>query len=69
MTADFIVRTIDPVADGPALHAIYGDEASCHYLSRPATASVADTIAMMQGWMARVRATPGYADIADLLAA
>lgn len=53
MTADFIVRPIDPVADGPALHAIYGDEASCHYLSRPATASVADTIAMMQGWMAR----------------
>ena len=53
MPADFIVRPIDPVADGPALHAIYGDEASCHYLSRPATASVADTIAMMQGWMTR----------------
>ena len=53
MPADFIVRPIDPVADGPALHAIYGDEASCQYLSRPATASIADTIAMMQGWMAR----------------
>ena len=53
MPADFIVRPIDPVADGPALHAIYGDEASCHYLSRPATASIADTIAMMRGWMTR----------------
>ncbi len=53
MPADFIVRPIDPVADGPALHAIYGDEESCRYLARPAMKSVADTIAMVQGWTAR----------------
>lgn len=53
MPADFILRPIDPVADGPALHAIYGDEESCRYLTRPAASSVADTIAMMQGWMTR----------------
>lgn len=53
MLADFIVRPIDPEADGPALHAIYGDEESCRYLSRPAMASVTDTIAMMREWMGR----------------
>lgn len=51
MPADFIVRPFDPVADGPALHAIFGDEESCRYLTRPAAASVADTIAMMTEWM------------------
>ena len=50
MPADFITRPTDPVADGPALHAIFGDEESCRFLSRPATASIADTIAMMQEW-------------------
>ena len=50
MPADFIMRQTDPVADGPALHAIFGDEESCRYLSRPAMASVTDTIAMLQGW-------------------
>ena len=48
---DFIVRPIDPDADGPALHAIFGDEASCRYLTRPATQCVADTVAMMREWM------------------
>lgn len=51
MTIDFILRPLDPVADGPALHAIFGDEASCRYLTRPASASVAETIAMLQTWM------------------
>ncbi len=48
---DFIVRTIDPEADGPALHALFGDEESCRFLTRPVSPSVADTIAMMRGWM------------------
>lgn len=48
---DFIVRPIDPEADGPALHAIFGDEESCRYLTRPASQSIAETIAMMREWM------------------
>lgn len=53
MPTDFIVRPIDPDADGPALHALFGDEESCRYLSRPASPSVADTIAMLREWMGR----------------
>ncbi len=51
MPADFIVRPIDPDADGPALHALFGDEESCRFLTRPASPSVADTIAMLREWM------------------
>jgi [ribosomal protein S5]-alanine N-acetyltransferase len=50
MPADFILRPLDPVADGPALHAIFGDEESCRYMTRPATASVAETIGMLAEW-------------------
>lgn len=53
MPPDFVIRPFDPVADGPALHAIFGDEESCRYLARLAMASVADTIAMMQQWIGR----------------
>lgn len=48
---DFIVRQIDPDVDGPALHALFGDEESCRYLTRPASPSVAETIAMLREWM------------------
>ncbi len=51
MTRDFIVRPVDPEADGPALHALFGDEESCRYLTRPAMPSVADTVAMLREWM------------------
>jgi len=51
MPADFIVRPLDPAADGPALHAIFGDEESCRYLTRPAAQSVSETIEMLLGWM------------------
>lgn len=51
MPADFHLRPFDPAADGPALHAIFGDEDSCRYLTRPATASIEETIAMMQRWV------------------
>jgi [ribosomal protein S5]-alanine N-acetyltransferase len=53
MASDFVVRPFDPEADGPALHAIFGDEESCRYLTRPACASVAETIAMLRAWMGR----------------
>lgn len=50
MPRDFFVRHIDPAADGPALHAIYGDADSARYLTRPASPTIADTIAMMTEW-------------------
>ena len=40
MPADFILRPIDPEKDGPALHAIFGDEDSCRFMTRPAAATV-----------------------------
>lgn len=51
MPADFILRPIDPDADAEALHALFGDEESCRYLTRPAMATVAETAAMLRGWM------------------
>lgn len=45
-----ILRPLDPVADGPALHGIFGNEACCRYLTRPATKSVAETIALLASW-------------------
>lgn len=50
---DFIVRPLDPERDGLALHALFGDVDSCRYLTRPASASVADTIAMLREWTGR----------------
>jgi ribosomal-protein-alanine N-acetyltransferase len=51
MSAPFFTRRMDPQADGPALHALFGDEESCRYLTRPATTTEAETIAMLQEWM------------------
>jgi RimJ/RimL family protein N-acetyltransferase len=51
MSPPFFTRRIDPARDGPALHAIYGDEDSCLYMTRPAMPDVAGTIAMMTEWM------------------
>lgn len=48
--APSLLRPLDPVRDGPALHAIFGDEASCRYLARPHFASVAETIAQLKAW-------------------
>ncbi len=45
-----ILRPFDPVGDGPALHAVFGDEESCRYLARPAFSSVAETIDQMKRW-------------------
>lgn len=45
-----ILRPLDPVRDGPQLHAIFGDEESCRYLARPAFASVGETVEQLKAW-------------------
>ncbi len=45
-----LLRPLDPDRDGPALHAIFGDEEGCRYLARPAFASVEETIAQLKAW-------------------
>jgi ribosomal-protein-alanine N-acetyltransferase len=44
------MRLLDPERDGPALHAIFGDEDCCRYLPRPAFASIDETIAQLRTW-------------------
>ena len=41
---------LDPERDGPALHAIFGDEDCCTYLGDPATKSVAETVNLLKKW-------------------
>lgn len=45
-----LLRPLDPVRDGPALHAIFGDEESCRYLARGPFASVAETVSQLERW-------------------
>ncbi len=45
-----MLRLLDPLRDGPALHAIFGDEECCAYLADPATKSVADTVSLLKKW-------------------
>jgi len=47
-----LLRPLDPVGDGPALHAVFGDEESCRYLARPAFSSLAATIDQLKRWTA-----------------
>lgn len=47
---DLVLRPLDPVRDGPALHAVFGDEASCLYMPGPAFASVEETVARLVTW-------------------
>lgn len=54
--ASSILRPLDLVHDGAALHAIFGDEKSCTYLAGPPNKSVADTVAQLTRW------TDGSAD-------
>ncbi len=44
------LRPLDPGRDGPALHAIWGDEESCTYMTGPACATVEETVALMKEW-------------------
>ena len=46
----FHIRTLDVARDGEALHAIWGDEASCTYMTRAAFKSVAETIVGLVEW-------------------
>ena len=45
-----ILRPLDPDRDGEALHAIFGDEESCRYMTGPAYKTVAETIANLKKW-------------------
>jgi [ribosomal protein S5]-alanine N-acetyltransferase len=47
---DFFMRLLDPERDGPHLHAIFGDEDSCRYMSHPPLASASDTVALLIEW-------------------
>ncbi len=47
-----ILRPLDPERDGEALHAIFGDAASCVYMTGPAYASVAETVRNLEKWTA-----------------
>ena len=44
------MRPLDPIADGPALHAIFGDPDCCTWLADPAFADVETTIANLKSW-------------------
>ena len=45
-----MLRLLDPERDGAALHAVFGDEASCAYLAGPATKSVSETVSLLKKW-------------------
>lgn len=47
-----LLRPLDPERDGAALHAIWGDEESCRYMTGPAFASVEETVALLKRWTA-----------------
>lgn len=44
------LRPLDPDRDGEALHAIFGDEESCTYMTGPAFRTVAETIDNLKKW-------------------
>ena len=50
------LRLLDPDQDAEALHAVFGDPASCRFLPRPAQATVDDTRTLLRQW------TDGYED-------
>ncbi|OFX02540.1 MAG: GNAT family N-acetyltransferase [Alphaproteobacteria bacterium RIFCSPHIGHO2_12_FULL_63_12] len=45
-----LLRPLDPLRDGEALHAIFGDEESCTYMTGPAFATVEETIENLKRW-------------------
>ncbi|MBX2831948.1 MAG: GNAT family N-acetyltransferase [Rhodospirillales bacterium] len=51
------LRQLDPVADGPALHVIFGDPQSCLWLPEPASINVDATIAKLKLWTNGFEAT------------
>lgn len=58
LTANGVVlRPLDPDRDGPALHAIWGDEESCTYMTGPAFETVEETAALLKEWAKGVEET------------
>jgi len=51
------LRPLDPVADGAALHIIFGDPDCCTWLPDPAFPDVAATIAKLKSWNEGFEAT------------
>lgn len=51
------LRPLDPTRDGEALHAIFGDEESCRYMTEPAYWTVAETIEKLKKWTTGVEDT------------
>ncbi len=47
-----ILRPLDPDRDGEALHAIFGDEESCRYMTGPTYKTVGETIENLKKWTA-----------------
>lgn len=45
-----MLRLFDPEQDGPALHAIFGDEKCCRYMAGPAVATVEETVGQLKKW-------------------
>lgn len=45
-----ILRPLDPDRDGEALHAIFGDEESCAYMTGPAHRTIEETIENLKRW-------------------
>lgn len=52
-----MLRLFDPDRDGPALHAVFGDEVSCTYLAGPAATSVEETVSQLKKWNAGTEET------------
>lgn len=51
-SGEVLLRALDPDRDGEALHAIWGDEESCRYMTGPAHGAVAQTVALLKQWTA-----------------
>lgn len=48
--AAMFLRPLDPVADGPDLHMIFGDPTCCLWLPDPAFPDIETTTAMLKSW-------------------
>ncbi|MBY0422123.1 MAG: GNAT family N-acetyltransferase, partial [Parvularculaceae bacterium] len=53
----FHLRRLDVARDGAALHAIWGDEESCRYMTEPAARTVAETIVLLERWTQEIEDT------------
>lgn len=56
-SSGILLRPLSPDRDGEALHAIFGDEESCTYMTGPAYKTVAETIENLKRWTTGVEDT------------